>query len=326
LSHEHDEERGSRREADPAAGREPDAGRQREASTPKASPGSKARGLLLVSLAYLVATAAAVAAGWGVCGQHSLVVMLVADLVGTLVIFAFSVALDNSSVYDPYWSVAPLALGAYLVAVANPGVPVLRQALVLGVIALWGLRLTGSWARGWPGLHHEDWRYEDIRQKTGRLYWPASLGSIHLLPTLWVFGGMLSAWVALTAGTRPLGLLDILGLGVTVGAVVIEATADRQLDRFKRGRPTPEAILESGLWRYSRHPNYFGELSFWWGLYLFALAADPGRWYVVAGPLALLALFLFISLPLIERRMLARRPHYAERQRRVSALVPWPPR
>jgi steroid 5-alpha reductase family enzyme len=279
-----------------------------------------------VSLAYLVAAAAAVAAGWGVREQHPLVVILVADLVGTFVIFAFSVALNNSSVYDPYWSVAPLALGAYLLAVANPGVPVLRQALVLGVIALWGLRLTWSWARGWPGLHHEDWRYVDIRHKTGRLYWPASLVSIHLLPTLWVFGGMLSAWVALTAGTRPLGLLDILGLGITVAAVIIEATADRQLDRFKRGRPTPEAILESGLWRYSRHPNYFGELSFWWGLYLFALAADPARWYVVVGPVALLALFLFISLPFIERRMLARRPHYAERRRRVSALVPWPPR
>ena len=279
-----------------------------------------------MSLAYVAAAAAAYGAGWAVRGEPTLLVVAVADVVATLVVFGFSVGLNNSSVYDPYWSVAPLPIAAFLLATAPEAVPATRQVLVTGLIILWGLRLTWNWARGWPGLHHEDWRYVDIRGWSGRLYWPASLVTIHLLPTAWVFGGLLSAWVALAVGTRPLGWLDGLAALCTLGAIAVEAEADRELARFKARGPAREEILESGIWRLSRHPNYFGEVSFWWGLYLFALAADPTRWWVVVGPLCLTALFAFISLPLIEKRMVARRPHYADRIRRVSAIVPWFPR
>lgn len=172
-------------------------------STDTTPRGSKARGLAVVSLAYVVAAVVAAVAGWLVRDQPVLVIVAVADVVATLAVFGFSVGLANSSVYDAYWSVAPLPIVAYLMAIAPPDVPVARQILVVAVVGLWGLRLTWNWARGWPGLHHEDWRYVDIRGWSGRLYWPASLLTIHLLPTAFVFGGLLSAWVALSVGTRP---------------------------------------------------------------------------------------------------------------------------
>lgn len=284
------------------------------------------RPALIVLVTYAVAGAVALLVGHRVEAEHPIAVALWADLAATAAVFAFSLAFRNSSLYDPYWSVAPLPMVGYLVAIAPPAVPVTRQVLVVALVVLWGVRLTWNWARGWPGLHHEDWRYVNIRGWSGRYYWLASLVTIHLMPTAWVFGGLLSAWVALSVGERPLNLLDGVAAAIVLGAIAVEAEADRQLARYKASRPPADAILESGVWRVSRHPNYFGELSFWWGLFVFALAADPGRWWVVVGPLALTGLFVFISLPLIERRMIARRPHYVERQRRVSAIVPWFPR
>ena len=194
-------------------------------------------------------------------------------------------------------------------------------------MALWALRLTWNWARGWSGLGHEDWRYVDMRQSSGGLYWPgASLFGIHLFPTVVVFLGCLPLWPALASGARPLGLLDALAGACALGGVALELFADNQLRRFRLAGPPPGSTLESGLWAWSRHPNYLGEILFWIGLALFGLAAAGFVWWAWLGALAMIAMFRFASLPMIEKRMLARRPGYAERQRRVSMLLPWPPR
>jgi len=186
------------------------------------------------------------------------------------------------------------------------------------------VRLTANWARGWTGLHHEDWRYVEIRAKTGALYWPASLAGIHLLPTVIVFLGCLPLWPALASGPRPLGLLDALAGLVTLAGIALEFFADEELRRFRLSNPPRETICETGLWRLSRHPNYLGEMLFWWGLALFSLAAAGFVWWSWLGALAVTAMFRFSTLPMMERRMLARRPAYAERQKRVPLVVPWP--
>ncbi len=288
---------------------------------------ARAMAMAWVTLAYLVAGGAAIGAGWLVRGSHPLWVAGLADIVGTVVIFIFARVFDNSSFYDPYWSVAPMGLVVYFALVAGDPVSA-RAVLIIGLVSAWGLRLTWNWARGWSGLDHEDWRYRDIRGWSGRWYWPASFLTIMLLPTVLVFGGCLALWAALAPGISqaPLGVLDGVA-GTIVGlAIAIEATADKQLRRFVQSRPGPEAIMDRGLWAYSRHPNYFGEVLFWWGLFGFALAAAPTRWWVVCGPLGITALFLFVSIRLIDTRMLARRPGYAAHRARVSRLVPWPPR
>jgi steroid 5-alpha reductase family enzyme len=201
-----------------------------------------------------------------------------------------------------------------------------RQALVLALVAAWGARLTYNWARGWHGLHHEDWRYIDLRVRNPDHYWLVSFAGIHMFPTIVVFLGCLSVWAALT-GAQPFGVLDVIALGMTAGAIWIEARADRELHRFRASRPAQGAILDSGLWALSRHPNYFGEMSFWWGLWLFGVAASPASWWWTAiGPLVITTMFRFVSLPMMEERSHARRSGYAAHAAKTSLVVPWPRR
>ena len=282
------------------------------------------RALAAVCVAYAAALLVALATGWALHGHSPLLVAALADVAATLVVFGFSVLHDNSSVYDPYWSVAPIPIVAWWAGGAPSG-PDARAIAVCVLVAVWGIRLTANWVARWRGLADEDFRYAEIRARTGRLYWPASLAAIHLLPTAWVFLGLLAAWPALASHGRPAGALDAVALAVTAGGIAVEAIADRQLRRFLRSRRDPSCVLETGLWRFSRHPNYFGEITFWWGLWLFGLAADP-RWaWTAVGPVAITLLFALVSIPWMDRRMLSRHPAWAERMS-SSSLLPWPRR
>lgn len=284
---------------------------------------SRAAAFAWVVVAYAVAglVAALVANACG--GAPTWVIVAAADGAATVAVFVFSRIFDNSSFYDPYWSVAPMVIApALALGAAAPGVPLARQILVIVLVLVWGARLTHNWARSWRGLGHEDWRYVDLRRTMGRAYWLVSLLGLHAMPTLSVLLGCLALLPALCTGTRPLGALDALALVITAGAIGIEATADEQLRTFRHKNAVPGRIMASGLWGRCRHPNYLGEIGFWWGLFGFALAADPAAWWAVAGPLFITGLFVFISIPLIDRRSLARRPGYAEHIARVPALVP----
>ena len=278
----------------------------------------------LCALAYVLALCVAVAVGYALAGRHPIWVVLAADIAATLVIYAFSRVFRNASFYDPYWSLAPVAIALYWTLGASSGDAVLvRQVMVLTLVLLWSVRLTFNWARRWRGLRHEDWRYADLRARWGRLFWLVELSGIEMMPTTVVFLGCLSLFPALSSGSRAFGVLDGVAAVVVAGAIVIEALADEQLERFVRTQRQPGQTMVSGLWAFSRHPNYFGEVMFWWGLYLFALAADPSYWWAVAGPLSLTLLFVFVSVPMMDRRSLRRRPGYDEHMKRVSALVPW---
>jgi len=288
---------------------------------------SRRRALGLVAIAYVLA----IAAGWITILlaplDDPIARTLAADVVATLVIYGFSMVYDNSSFYDAYWSVIPIAIAAYWISLAEPAVQALRTAAVFFVIFVWGWRLTYSWARGWSGLDHEDWRYVDFRERSPRFYWLISLAAIHFFPTFIVFAGMLAVWPALVTSGRPVGWVDGVALIVGVVGIALEWLADRQLHAFVTGPKKPGETLREGLWRYSRHPNYLGEIMLWWSLWLFGLAADPAwaRWAVLA-PLAMTAMFLFVSIPLIERRALERRSGYQEVIDETSMLIPLPPR
>jgi steroid 5-alpha reductase family enzyme len=293
------------------------------------APTARAHALLWVAVAYLVALVVALLAGLAVADRHPVWVAGIADVAATLAIFAFSFAFSNSSFYDAYWSVAPVPIAVYWALAADPaggGAVPERQALALAVLGLWAVRLTANWVRGWEGLGHEDWRYVDLRASSGRLYWPVSLLGLHAFPTAIVFLGLLPLWPALAAGGRPLGWIDGLACAVGLAGVALELVADEQLRAFRRSRPPPEAICERGLWAWSRHPNYLGEILFWVSLALFGQAAGGLAWWTWLGVVAMVAMFRLASIPMKEARMLARRPGYAERQRRVSLLLPWPAR
>lgn len=280
----------------------------------------------IVIAAYLVALGAALALGLMMGSVSPILTVLAADTAATLVIFGFSMALSNSSLYDAYWSVAPPVIALYWVQVfPERNGSAVRHALILWLVIAWAVRLTYNWACGWRGLDHEDWRYADLRAKAKLPYWLVSLGAIHYFPTLQVFLGCLPLYAALALGKAGFGPLDGLALLVTAGAIATETVADEQLRSFNRSK-RPGEICVRGLWGYSRHPNYLGEVGFWWGLWLFGLAAYPAWAWTVIGPIAMTLMFLFVSIPMLEERSMARRPGYAEHVQRVSKLVPWPPR
>ncbi len=283
------------------------------------------KAVVLCVLAYTVAMAVALGVGAAMSGAHPIAVAAVADLAATVAIFIFSFNFSNSSFYDPYWSVAPMPIAMYWIVSADPSeVNLLRQTFVLTLVMAWGVRLTYNWYRQWGGLEHEDWRYVDLREKSGSAYWVVSFFGIHLFPSVLVFLGCLTLWPSVGASGTELGILDGIALAVTASAIWIEATADKQLWHFLTVEQNhPGQIMDKGLWSFSRHPNYFGEIMFWWGLYLFALAADPSYWWTVIGPLGINIMFVTISVPLLDKRSLERRPHYLEHMQNVPAIAPW---
>lgn len=251
---------------------------------------------------------------------------LLADVVATLVVFAASRLHRNSSFYDAYWSVLPPLLAVYWWAAAAPDVNDVRTWLLLGVMLFWAVRLTANWVYAFPGLHHEDWRYPQLRARAGRYELLADLFGTHLIPTVQVFLAMLPVYVVVTAPGRDVGWLDAVAVAVGVGAVVLEWASDVQMYRFARTKQ-PGQAMDRGLWSWSRHPNYFGELSFWVSLLLFGLAASPGDWWWMAiGAVAMCAMFQGASIPMMEERSLARRPDYQDVIDRVPRFVPRPPR
>ena len=248
-----------------------------------------------------------------------------------IVIWLFSFIADNSSVFDPYWSVAPVFFTLYYwISFAGWSLPVsgswfstVRFVLILSLVTLWGIRLTYNFLRGWKGLKHEDWRYVNFRMKTGFLYWVVSFIGIQLFPAIMVFAGCLSVWVVLTSGIRPMNLLDVLAILVTGIAIWLETRADKELHQFVQQNQEKGKTIRTGLWSISRHPNYLGEISFWWGLYLFALAANPNYWWVIIGPIAMTLMFVFISIPMIEKRLMERKNDYPEYRKKVPMLLPF---
>jgi steroid 5-alpha reductase family enzyme len=282
-------------------------------------------GFAIVGFAYVVAHLVAYAVVQALGGQHPLLIVAAADVAATIAVFVFSRAFDNSSFYDAYWSVAPASIALWLAFVPG-GVEglTLRQGLVLALVLFYAVRLTFNWARGWTGLKHEDWRYVDLRNKTGKLYWLVSFWALHFFPTVMVYLGIVPLQTALVDNPRGFGVLDVVAAIVTFGAVMIETIADEQLRNYRRSHPGG-GICDVGLWSWSRHPNYFGEISFWVGLWIFGLAAGA-PWWSVAGVLAMVGLFVGASIPMAEKRSIARRPHYVEHQKRVSMLIPLPPK
>ncbi|MFC7502574.1 DUF1295 domain-containing protein [Nocardioides sp. GCM10030258] len=289
---------------------------------------SKAQSLTRVALAYVAAFGVATAwLLWGPDTRWLWLDGLVADLLATLVVFAASRIHRNSSFYDAYWSILPPYLAVYWWLAADaPGVSDGRGWLVLGVIAAWAIRLTGNWIYAFPGLHHEDWRYPLVRERAGRMELLADLVGIHVVPTLQVFLGLLPVYAAVALPGRDVNWLDGVAVVVGLAAVALAFAADLQMYRFVRTR-RPGDVMDRGLWAWSRHPNYFGEISFWFAMGLFGLAASPDDWWwVLIGTVAMVAMFQAASIPMMEGRSLERRPSYQEVIERVPRLVPRPPR
>lgn len=289
---------------------------------------SKRTSLARVGLVYLIAFGAATV--WLVVGPDTEWLWLdglVADLIATIVVFGGSRVLRNSSCYDPYWSVLPPYLVIFwFLAADTPGVDDTRAIMLLVVVFVWAIRLTGNWLHDWPGLHHEDFRYAPLRDGAGRLEAVVDFAAIHLFPTLIVFLALVPAYAVLARPGDAVNWLDVVALVVGIGAAILQFVSDAQMRAFIRTRQ-PGQAMESGLWAWSRHPNYFGEISFWFSLAFFGIAGAPQDWWwLLAGAVAMTVMFQGASIPMMEKRSLERRPSYQDVIDRIPRLVPRPPR
>jgi steroid 5-alpha reductase family enzyme len=247
---------------------------------------------------------------------------LVASLVLALATWAVSLAKRDASIVDSVWGLLILFAGAaYYLALAEHGP---RAPWLLLLAALWALRLSAyiTW-RNWGAP--EDRRYRAIRARNEPGFaWKSAYLVFGLQAALaWMVSAPLLAGIASPA---PLGWLDALGAGVVVLGIFYESLADWQLARFKAKRMTAHsAVLDRGLWRYSRHPNYFGEFCVWWGFFLIALSA--GGWPTIASPLLMSWLLLKVSgVALLEADLRGRKPEYREYVERTNAFFPGPRR
>ena len=283
---------------------------------------NRAAGATLSAAAYVAALAVAIVVVRATGLPGALAQLGLGTLVATVFIFATSVALNNSSMYDPYWSLQPLAIAGYYLWTYWGSLSG-RRILIAVLAFLYAARLTANFYRDWPGLSKEDFRYVGFREATGRLYWPVSFLGIHLFPTVMVFLGCLPMY-AVSAGdpATALGWLDVVGVVVTLGAIVLAFVADEQLRVFRQDSANRGRCISTGLWARSRHPNYLGEITTWWGFWLLALAAAPRYWWTVAGAAAITAMFVFASVPMMEKRALATRAGYREYRERTPMLLP----
>jgi steroid 5-alpha reductase family enzyme len=286
-------------------------------------PPGRARALLQITFVYAAALFACGVVFHSV-SAHPLWVVLAGLLAATAVTFVATLVWRNGSVFDAYWSVLPPFVALYLAGVGSSlGTP--RTTALLLVVFAWAVRLTANWAVSWPGFHHEDWRYAILYQRAPLPRWLVQLLAVDLVPTLVIFVGCIPMWPALARGDGALGPIGWLAAAVGLGATALELAADEQ--RRGHAHARPGALMDMGLWRWCRHPNYLGEVLFWVSLWLFAIAADPGvAWWSAVGPAAILALFLGASIPVMDERNAERRPGFAEYAARTPALWPRRPR
>lgn len=242
----------------------------------------------------------------------------VADVAATCVVFGFSREFKNSSFYDAYWSVAPPIVLLALVIETNT--LDLRVFLLFVLVMFWSLRLTHNWARGWAGLQHEDWRYGDLAQATGRWYPLVDFFGIQLFPTLIVLLGCYPLLLAMNPVTDWQWLDYIWGVTGLL-AVLLEMRADNSLRRFRREARGGGQVMREDVWSWCRHPNYLGEIGFWVALGIAGYSAS-GLWQAWIGVIAMVLLFLVVSIPMLDKRQLANKPGYAEYKKQVPALLP----
>jgi steroid 5-alpha reductase family enzyme len=252
----------------------------------------------------------------------SLILSGVLLLVYFVLVWLVSLPMRDTSIVDIAWGpgfAIPTAVGIW----AADG-PTARAWLVFGLVVVWGARLALHIGLR-KGGRGEDPRYAAWRESHGTRWPMRSLVTVFLLQATltWIISLPLQ-WVAVNGGAAGITALDALALSLWLFGLGFEAVADAQLESFLEGGGRGD-VLRTGLWRYSRHPNYFGEAVLWWGLWLFTLSVPGGGWTVV-GPVVVTILVRFVSgVPILERRF-RDRPGYAEYVARTSIFFPWRPR
>ena len=258
----------------------------------------------------------AVANPWAVSG--------LATLLFFTLVWLLSLLLRDSSIVDIFWGLGFIAI-AWIAVAAAPGAVRPRAWLLGTLVTLWGLRLAAHifWRNRGRG---EDARYRAWRDRAGASWWWRSYFKVFLLQAVVMW---LVAVPIVAVATRPaqpvVGWLDLLAVAVWTVGFVFEAGGDAQLARFKADPRNKGRLMTAGLWRYTRHPNYFGDSTVWWGHYLLAVAA--GAWWSIVSPALMMFLLLRVSgVTMLETTLREVKPGYREYAESTSTFFPMPPR
>jgi steroid 5-alpha reductase family enzyme len=244
-----------------------------------------------------------------------------------LILWLVSIRIRDVSFIDAFWAwgMVLLTVSSFILTPNGLGE---RKLLILALVSLWGLRL---------GLHlfirwrrsGVDPRYAKIlgglMDKKGWSFGKAALIQVFAMQGPLLFIVCLPAQAGQMASAPELGLLAALGTAVTLIGILFEAVGDAQLNAFRANPANRGTVLDTGLWRYTRHPNYFGDTCTWWGLWL--ISAEAGAWWTVVGPILLTWLLTRLSgVPMLERALTRSRPGYADYVARTSSFFPLPPK
>ncbi len=275
---------------------------------------SRAASFIIVTFIYILASALGIGV-YLALPYDMWLRLLIADVAATIFTFAFSIAFKNASVYDPYWSVQPIVI---LAAFASVEQMTPAKLLMLIAVCIWGVRLTVNWAYTFHGLEHQDWRYTMLCDTTGIFYPVINFIGIHMVPTLVVYGVTLPAVYVLQSDARG-NVWSVVFFALSIAAVIMQGTADFQMHRFRKSKTG--GFIRTGLWKYSRHPNYLGEILMWWGVALAAIASLGFQWYYIAGTIANTLLFLCVSIPLADGRQ-SKKEGFEEYKKQTRMLLP----
>ncbi|MEA2370762.1 MAG: hypothetical protein QOH12_1156 [Solirubrobacteraceae bacterium] len=239
-------------------------------------------------------------------------------------VWLLSLRLWDASIIDVFWGIGFVLIAALCLAVGdgNPG----RRILLAGMACVWGVRLAVHIGRRNRG-QEEDSRYARLRDRDGNRFWLTSLYRVYLVQAvlMWVLSLPLQVGSVHGSGNE-LGLLDLAGVAVWAVGFAFEAIGDLQLARFRADPTNYRRVMDQGLWRYTRHPNYFGDVVAWWGIGIVALGAG-GAWWALIGPaLDTLVLTRGTGKQLLEQTIGQRRPAYADYVSRTSGFIPRPPK
>ena len=239
-------------------------------------------------------------------------------------LWLLSLALRDASIVDIFWGAGFAVIALVSFHWTEGGVSA-RRGLIAALTAVWGLRLAGYllWRNAGRG---EDPRYAAMRRHFGGSFWWKSLLTVFALQGVLMWTVSLPVQLGQAAPGGPLGALDAVGVALFAVGLFFESVGDWQLARFRSDPDNAGAVMDRGLWRYTRHPNYFGDACAWWGIWLVCLGS-PGAIFTVLSPVVMTVFLLKISgVALLERSIHKRRPEYVEYQRRTSAFIPMPPK
>lgn len=275
---------------------------------------SRAKSFLMVALVYLVAICGGIIV-YDMLSFGIAINLLIADLVATLIVFLYSVVFENASVYDPYWSVAPIVIVAY--EAISCGFNFLSTFVFIAVL-LWGVRLTANWAYTFKNLTHQDWRYTMLNEKTGRAYPLINLLGIHIFPTIVVYLCVLPTIFAFTEKVS-LSYGSLFFFLVSISAIVLQGISDYQMHKYRKNKNGN--FIRNGLWKHSRHPNYLGEIGMWWGISLMVVWEIPSMWYLCIGALVNTLMFVLVSIPMQDKRQ-SKKEGFEAYKRETRMLFP----